>query len=88
MATEIILVSRKQHCISCDITDRIVREAVDAVDRRRPDIEVRLIELDEVEPSPVRLEREGYPAVLIDGRQVSAGEVVTEEKLLDLLANI
>ena len=88
MATAIILVSRKQHCISCDITDRIVREAVDAVDRRRPDIEVRLIELDEVEPSPVRLEREGYPAVLIDGRQVSAGEVVTEEKLLDLLANI
>ena len=88
MATAIILVSRKQHCISCDITDRIVREAVDAVDRRRPDIEVRLIELDEVEPSPVRLEREGYPAVLIDGKQVSGGEVVTQEKLLDLLANI
>jgi hypothetical protein len=88
MSTVITLVSRKQHCISCDITDRIVREAIESVDRKRTDIEARYIELDEIEPSPVFLKTERYPAVLIDGRQISAGEVVTEEKLLELLANI
>mgnify|MGYP006297228031 CR=1 FL=1 len=88
MSTVITLVSRKQHCISCDITDRIVRESLKSVDRKRGDVEVEYLELDEIEPSPVALDTERYPAVLIDGRQVSAGEVVTEEKLLELLANI
>jgi hypothetical protein len=88
MSAVITLVSRKQHCISCDITDRIVRQAVESVSRRRPDLDVRYIDLDEIEPSPVELETERYPAVLIDGKQVSGGEVVTEEKLLEILANI
>ncbi|MFP4562361.1 MAG: hypothetical protein ACLFRY_03540 [Spirochaetia bacterium] len=88
MAVTITLISRKQHCISCEITDRIVREAIESVDRRRADIEARYIELDETEPSPVFLKTERYPAVLIDGKQISAGEIVTEKRLLDLLANI
>lgn len=88
MSALITLVSRKQHCISCNITDRIVRDAVESVDRKLSDVEVRHIDLDEIEPSPVPLEPERYPALLINGKQISAGEVVTEEKLLDLLANI
>lgn len=83
----ITMVSLKEPCSACLIIDGLLRETLDKLGRET-DIDVEFIVLENLKDvSKVEgLEVEKFPALLINGEQVTAGGLVTERQLRSLIS--
>lgn len=77
----------KQPCTACVITGRLCEEIIEKVRRRYGDFEFCAVELES--PSDAAniegLEVEKFPAVIIDGEQVTAGSLPHPQMLKDMI---
>ncbi len=85
---KIQVVSMKDQCTACYITENLVKEVVAECLGQFPGLELEVLSLDH--PSRCRdvpgLEIEKFPAVLINGWQVSAGKILLEDELIELIS--
>lgn len=85
----ITLVSKDQHCASCTISDQIVREVLNEVKKKHPEITIRRIKLAAGEKCGLPgVDIQQFPALLLNGRQITAGSIITEERLEQLIKNL
>lgn len=82
----ITLVSKDQHCISCTISDQIVREVLTEVKKKHPEIHMKHVRVGANEKCTVSgVTIHQFPALLVNGKQVSAGSIITENRLEQLI---
>lgn len=82
----IILVSKDQHCASCTISDQIVREVLEEFKKKHPEIHVEQINLESDEECKVPgVEIQQFPSILLNGKQITAGSIITEDRLEQLI---
>ena len=82
----ITMVSKDQHCASCTISDQIVREVLKGLKKKHPEIHIRRIKIGANEKCTVPgVEIHQFPTLLLNGRQISAGSIITEDRLEQLL---
>jgi hypothetical protein len=85
----ITLVSKDQHCASCTISDQIVREVLREIQTKHPDIQINHVKLRADEECTVPgVEIHQFPALLVRGKQVSAGSIITENRLEQLIKSM
>ncbi len=85
----ITLVSKDQYCASCTISDQIVREVLSDIRKKHPDIRIKHIKLRSDEECTVPgVEIHQFPALLVNGKQVSAGSIITEDRLEQLIKSM
>ncbi|MBC5648278.1 thioredoxin family protein [Christensenella tenuis] len=80
---EVVLVTLEQPCTACLIACRLTEEIIEKVRKRDGDFPFRIIRLKHIrEIKDVEgLEVEKFPAVIIDGEQVTAGTFPNPEML-------
>ena len=83
----VCLVTLMQPCTACVITGRLSEEIIEKVRKKYGDFEFCKIELKSLaEASTVEgLELEKFPAVIIDGEQVTAGSLPHPDMLRDMI---
>ncbi len=85
----ITLVSKDQHCASSTISDQIVREVLSEVKNRHPEIEMKRVKLRADETCTIPgIQIHQFPSLLLNGKQITAGSIITEERLEQLIQNI
>jgi len=83
----ITLVRLKNPCNACIIVGRLLIESIERACRERPDVEFTETELADIRDAAkvpgVEIER--FPAILLNGEQVTAGSMITPRELLKLM---
>lgn len=77
------MITMAEPCTACVITAGLMRETLDRFEKLYPGVAVSIVELKH--PNEIKtvegLEVEKFPALMIDGVQVSAGNIVTVRQL-------
>ncbi len=87
---KITMVAMKEPCAACVITGDLLRETLEKLRSQRDDVEVSCVLLEHPgEAAGVEgLEVERYPALIINGEQVSAGSLLTVRQLNEMIDSI
>lgn len=83
------LVTLVQACSSCAIVETLVRESVEKVLAKAPNVEYEATFVgtpQEIEAVP-NLEVERFPALLVNGEQITAGSIITPRDLEEIVAD-
>jgi len=85
----ILLVSQDQHLNSAAMSDQIVREVLQQVKKNHPKYSIKHIQLapDQKCTLPaVKIHQ--FPSLILNGKQITAGSIISEERLDQLIKNI
>jgi hypothetical protein len=85
--SKITIVTLSQPCSACYITEGLVREMFNKFKKEFPFIDIEYIILDNLrEVANIEgIEIEKFPAVLIDGEQVTAGSVPDKNQIIKFI---
>ena len=85
----IILVSKDQHCLSCTLSDQIVREVLQQIKKKHPSYSVKHIQLSADQKCTIpAIKIHQFPSLILNDKQITAGSIITEERLEELINNI
>ena len=84
---KITLVSLKDPCTACNIIYGLIKETLEKIQKEYSNVEVDFIELEHIKnASKVEgLEVEKFPAVLVNGEQITAGSLITKKQLVSII---
>jgi len=84
---KITLVSLKDPCTACNIIYGLIKETLEKIQKEYSNVEVDFIELEHIKnASEVEgLEVEKFPAVLVNGEQITAGSLITKKQLVSII---
>lgn len=82
---QVTVVSLKEPCTACIIIDGLIKETLQKLQQQYPQLQVEILELDHLNQAAhiEGLEVEKFPAILINGEQVTAGSLPSRQQLLE-----
>jgi len=86
---KITLISKDQHCLSCTMSDQIVREVLQQIKTKNPEYQITYISLDADQECTIpAVKIHQFPSILLNNKQITAGSIITEERLEELINEI
>lgn len=87
MSKKVSVVNLKQPCTACIITCNLVKEILRKLQKTHGDFELEIIELSHINeaPSVEGLEVEKFPAIIVDGEQITAGSLPQKAMLISYI---
>ncbi|HHW48308.1 MAG TPA: thioredoxin family protein [Clostridiaceae bacterium] len=84
---KITLVSLKDPCTACNIIFGLIKETLEKIQKEYSNVEIDFVELEHIKnASEVEgLEVEKFPAVLVNGEQITAGSLLTKQQLVSII---
>ncbi|MDI6618535.1 MAG: thioredoxin family protein [Clostridiales bacterium] len=81
------IVESKQPCSACLITGNLVREMMDKISRELGCVDIENIKLSDLKNihSIKGLEVENFPAIIINGEQITAGSLPIKSNIISII---
>lgn len=89
MASKVVvtLIEAQQPCTACLITGNLIKEMLDRIKKDHSYLEIKEIKLENLKDvhSIEGLEVENFPALIVNGEQVTAGSLPMKRQLISLI---